>query len=465
MNRLRSFLQPAPHLPEITDPDVVKADYKYWRIRILYSMFIGYAFYYFTRKSFTFAMPGLIQDLGFDKTQLGILGSVLSITYGISKFASGVIVDRTNPRYMMAFGLMMTGVFNICFGLSSSLIFFAIFWGLNGLFQGLGAPPCAVFLTRWYSHSERGAWWSTWSVSHNVGGFLIPWVAGIALQYYGWRYAMYLPGVLCFVMGFFLINRLRDTPESLGLPSIEKFRQDKNGTKEVHEESINLTPTRILIDYVFKNPFIWLLAFSYFFVYAVREGINHWTALFLVESKGYSSIGANGCVSLFEVGGFFGSLAAGWSSDRFFKGKRGPVNVLFAAGMFLTIGLFWFVPQGLAVMDSVVMFLVGFTIFGPQMMIGLAAAELSHKQAVGSSNGFLGFFAYFGAAFAGYPLGYITQGWGWEGFFWALLICCVISTLLLIPLWAITGANVKPKPQPVDDSTEPFPAAPTTASS
>ena len=127
-----------------------------------------------------------------------------------------------------------------------------------------------------------------------MGGFLIPWIAGIALQYFGWRYAMYIPGVLCFVMGFFLINRFRDTPESLGLPPIEKFKNDQGGKSAVHDDdTVKLTATRILIDYVFKNPFIWLLAISYFFVYAVREGVNHWTALFLVESKGYSSIGAN----------------------------------------------------------------------------------------------------------------------------------------------------------------------------
>jgi sugar phosphate permease len=33
-------------------------------------MFTGYIFYYFTRKSFTFAMPALMADLGFDKAQL-----------------------------------------------------------------------------------------------------------------------------------------------------------------------------------------------------------------------------------------------------------------------------------------------------------------------------------------------------------------------------------------------------------
>lgn len=446
MKTLLNILQPAPHIPEIQDEEVIKKEYKYWRIRILYSMFIGYAFYYFTRKSFTFAMPGLIADLGFDKSQLGILGSILYITYGISKFASGVVGDKANPRYMMAFGLILTGVFNICFGLSSSIFFFALFWGLNGWFQGFGWPPCARFLTHWYSHSERGSWWSTWNVSHNVGGFLIPWVAGISLQYFGWRYAMFIPGFICIGVGIFLINRLRDTPQSLGFPPIEKFRNDYVGTNQTDlKQEKELSTREILIEYVLKNHYMWILAFAYFFVYIVRTGINDWTALFLVESKGYSSIGANGCVSLFEVGGFFGSLAAGWSSDRLFNAKRGPINVLFSVGMLLTITLFWFVPVGYPLLDSVLMFCVGFTIFGPQMMIGLAAAELSHKKAAATSTGFVGLFAYIGAASAGYPVGTITQMWGWNGFYLVLLSCCAISVLLLLPLWSVTANSAKIK--------------------
>jgi OPA family sugar phosphate sensor protein UhpC-like MFS transporter len=445
VNKLLTLLQPAPHIPELNDQDLIKTEYKYWRIRILYSMFIGYAFYYFTRKSFTFAMPGLIQDLGFDKSQLGILGSILSITYGISKFASGIIGDKTNSRYMMAFGLMLTGVCNICFGLSSSIFFFALFWGLNGWFQGFGWPPCARFLTQWYSQSERGSWWSTWNVSHNVGGFLIPWIAGIALQYFGWRYAMYIPGVLCILIGLFLINRLRDTPQSLGLPPIEKYRNDYLDKNEKDKEAEQLTTKQLLVDFVLKNSYIWILAFAYFFVYAVRTGINDWTALFLVESKGYSSIGANGCVSLFEVGGFFGSLAAGWSSDKIFGAKRGPINVLFTLGMLTFIGIFWMIPSGYSIFDSILMFCIGFSIFGPQMMIGLTAAELSHKKAAATSTGFVGFFAYIGAAFAGYPLGYITQEWGWQGFYWALLGCCIIALVLLTPLWSISAATMKSK--------------------
>ena len=436
-------MRPAPHIAEIQDPQLVNTEYKYWRIRILYSMFIGYVFYYFTRKSFTFAMPGLIQDLGFDKGQLGILGSVLYITYGISKFTSGIIGDRVNPRYMMAIGLIMTGICNILFGLSSSIFFFALFWGLNGWFQGFGWPPCARFLTQWYSHSERGSWWSTWNVSHNVGGFLIPWVVGFALQYFGWRYAMHVPGILCILVGLFLINRLRDTPQSLGLPPVEKYRNDYVDKMEAQGiSSQKLSTKTILVEYVLKNPYIWILAVAYTFVYIVRTGVNDWTALFLEEYKGYSRIGAVGCVSLFDAGGFFGSLAAGWSSDYFFKAKRGPVNVLFTLGTIISVALFWMTPAGLPLLDSILMFSIGFMVFGPQMMIGMAAAELSHKEAAATSTGFVGLFAYVGSAMAGYPLGTLAQTLGWQGFYCCLLICCAIAMILLIPLWSVTAASV-----------------------
>ena len=59
-----NILRPAPYAPEIQDPNEVKERYKYWRFRIFYGMYIGYIFYYFTRKSLTFAMPAMMQQLG-----------------------------------------------------------------------------------------------------------------------------------------------------------------------------------------------------------------------------------------------------------------------------------------------------------------------------------------------------------------------------------------------------------------
>ncbi len=398
-------------------------------------------------------MPGLIQDLNYDKSQLGLLGSIFAITYGISKFASGIISDQSNPRYFMALGLMLTGVFNILFGFSSSLMMFALFWGLNGWFQGFGWPPCARFLTHWYSHSERGSWWATWNVSHNIGAFIIPWIVGLCLHYFGWRAAMYVPGVLCILGGFFLINRLRDTPQSLGLPPIEKYRNDYAGQTAAELDERELT-ARELVMGVIKNKYIWMLAVAYFFVYIVRTGINDWTALFLIESKGYGRLGASGVVSLFEAGGFFGSLCAGWVSDRMFHARRGPVNLIFAVALLIAMTAFWLVPAGYPWLDSTSIFCIGFAIFGPQMLIGVAAAELSHKKAAATATGLTGFVAYMGAAMAGYPLGLIIDKMGWYGFFFAMIACCALSVLFLVPLWGVTKESMNAKKPPTTDGAE-----------
>ncbi|MBS0636177.1 MAG: hypothetical protein JSS12_01590, partial [Verrucomicrobia bacterium] len=71
----------------------------------------------------------------------------------------------------------------------------------------------------------------------------------------------------------------------------------------------------------------------------------------------------------------------------------------------------------------------------------MAAAELSHKKAAATSSGFTGSWAYLGAACAGYPLGLIIQSYGWDGFFAVLALCGVISSLMLLPLWAVKSSE------------------------
>ncbi len=432
---LLDFFKPPPHIKEIEDPDEVKQKYRYWRFRTFIGMYVGYLFYYFTRKSLIIAMPVMIADLGFTKVQLGILGSVLYISYGMSKFISGVAADRSNPRFFMGFGLILTGVCNILFGFSSSLLFFTIFWGLNGWFQGWGWPPCARLLTHWYSQKERGSWWGVWNTSHNVGGLAIAFIGAIVAASYGWRFAMFVPGVLCVFVGFFLIFCLRDTPQSLGLPEIEKYRGEVDVAQSGSQEK-ELSIKEILFEYVLKNRFIWILAAASFFVYVVRTAVNDWTAVYLCESKNYSLLKAGYCVGMFEIGGFFGSLAAGWISDHAFGGKRGPVNALFSIGVFGAFLMMWFFPGLHPIVHMGILFVMGFFVFGPQMLIGMAAAELSHKKAAGTATGFCGWFAYFGAAMACIPIGMIIDKFSWSGYLMVIGICSASAIILLVPLWS-----------------------------
>jgi OPA family sugar phosphate sensor protein UhpC-like MFS transporter len=160
-------------------------------------------------------------------------------------------------------------------------------------------------------------------------------------------------------------------------------------------------------------------------------------------------LSASGSVFWFEAGGIFGSLVAGWASDKVFQGRRGPINVLFSLAVVLAIvGLYW-VPHGMLFLDYWLMFTIGFLIFGPQMLIGMSAAELSHKKAAGTATGFAGWWAYLGAAAAGYPITKVVEIWGWQGFFVVLGSCGVIAAILLAPLW-----GMKSTPHPAVQATE-----------
>lgn len=435
LSALFGIFKPAPYLPEIQDSNLVDKTYRSWRIRTLYSMFIGYALYYFTRKSFTMAMPGIIADLGYTKAELGILGSIIAISYGFSKFFSGILSDKSSPRYFMAAGLIITGIINLMFGFSSSLIVFSVLWALNGWFQGFGWPACSRMLVQWYSKSERGSWWSTWNVCHNVGAFSIAVVGGYCVQHYGWRFGMYIPGVICILGGFYLINRLRDCPQAVGLPPIDVYRDDIQPS--VGQNVDNSSTWQTLVTSVFNNKYLWLLGFAYFFVYFARTAMNDWTPMYLIETKGYSIIGANSMATMIEVGGFFGNLTAGWASDRLFGARRGPVNVLFSLGIVLGILMFSMVPAGATWAESAALAFTGFMIFGPQMLIGVAAVELANKNAIATSSGFVCCISYLGAACAGYPLGKVIQELGWAGHFATMIGASVLAVLLLLPLWGI----------------------------
>ncbi|GAB3515585.1 MFS transporter [Photobacterium alginatilyticum] len=426
------YLKSPQSAPTVTDTKQVDEMYRHWRFHIMFTMYIGYAVFYFTRKSFNYALPAMIADLGIDKADIGMIGTLFYITYGCSKFLSGIISDRSNPRYFMGIGLIATGVINILFGFSSSLLVMTSLWVLNAWFQGWGWPPCSKLMTTWYSRSERGLWWSLWSTAHNVGGALIPLLVGFLTLHYSWRYGFIVPGLIAVVVGLVLCWRLRDKPVTLGLPTVGRWRKDSLELAQ-ENEGRGLSHSDILSKYVLSNKYIWLLAFSYVLVYIVRTAVNDWGNLYLTEQHGYSLITANTTLSLFEVGGFVGSLVAGWGSDRLFGGNRGPMNLIFSIGIFLSVAALWLMPITGFVLQAGCFFTIGFFVFGPQMLIGMAAAECSHKNSAGAATGFVGLFAYMGAALAGYPLALVMEYYHWSGFFTVISAAAAVVGLLLLP--------------------------------
>lgn len=61
-----------------------------WReFGLLYLTYMGFLL---SRKNYGFWLRSVISDLGYEKSQAGLLGSTLEITYGACSFLNGVVV-------------------------------------------------------------------------------------------------------------------------------------------------------------------------------------------------------------------------------------------------------------------------------------------------------------------------------------------------------------------------------------
>ena len=435
ISKLLSIYKPAAHAGRLP-ADRVDPAYRRFRLQVMLSIFFGYAGYYIVRKNFSLAKPYLIRDYGFTTGDVGLIAAGLSVAYGISKFVMGNVSDRSNPRYFMATGLIASGIINLFFGFLPSVWLMAALWFVNGWFQGMGWAPCARTLTHWFSDRERGTKFALWNIAHNVGGGIVGPVGSVAiLAFVSWTSVFYVPAILAITMGVLILIFLRDTPQSVGLPSIEEYKNDYPHT-QVEDREKELGAREILVHFVLNNKFLWILALANVFVYVVRYGVLDWAPTYLTAVKGSSYAMSRFQFFIYEYAGIPGTLLAGWLSDRYFSGRRAPVSIIYMILVSAAVVAYWLNPPGNWVIDSACLFLIGFLIYGPVMLIGVGAVDLVPKKAAGTAAGFTGLFGYMGGAvIAELGIGKVVQYVGWDGGIYMILGSCILSIILLAFTW------------------------------
>ena len=410
-------------------PEVAKK-FKYWQTRTIVMSMIGYALFYFVRKNLSIAMPEMQADLGITKTDLGLFLTLHGLLYGVSKFVNGFIGDRVNARYFMVVGLVLSAVCNLVFGFSSAVLVFGVVWMLNGWFQGMGFPPCARLLTHWIPPHQLATKMSVWNTSHSVGAGLVVIVCGYIVTM-GWRWCFYIPSVIALVGAVFLWIGLRDTPKSVGLPELQQKGEQDAVQKETSGEF-----KKFVRKQVFGNPYIWVLALANFFVYTVRYAVLDWGPTLLGEWKGISIHHAGWMVAAFEISGIIGMLVAGWVTDRFFGGRGPRVCVICMALATLFIALFWGLAHPPMWLATLLLGLAGFSIYGPQALVGIAAANIATKKAAATAVGFTGLFGYASTLLSGWGLGLLAQTLGWDYAIGTLVFVAIIGTVIFLFAWS-----------------------------
>jgi OPA family sugar phosphate sensor protein UhpC-like MFS transporter len=440
---LLSFFATGPDAPPLGDAAQVDSLYRRHRLRILLAITIGYSFVYTCRLAISVVKKPLIDEGIFSPVDLGLIGSALFWTYAAGKLVNGFLADHANMKVFFAAGIAISALLNIGMGFSTVLWISMLLWGLNGWFQGFGAPAGVVAMTNWFSNRERGRIYGIWSTAHSMGeGLTFVAVAGL-VSAFGWRAGYWGPGIFCLFVALAMYVLLQDRPRTLGLPTVADWRNDHWESGAKAQAGVLTTQLSIL-----KIPAVWVLALASATMYVTRYAINSWGVLYLQEARGYSLVEAGTLMMVNTLAGIAGCVAFGFISDKLFAARRPPANLLFAVCELSGLLLLFFGPATHATL------IVAFILYGIGLnglvtsLGGLFAVDITPKRAAGAVMGVIGVFSYIGAGVQEYVSGTLiergmtvaengvrTYDFGPVSLVW--IGASVVSMLLAATLWRV----------------------------
>lgn len=415
----------------------VMSVYKNYRLKALFSIFIGYVFYYIVRNNFALSTPYLMNELNLNKTQIGLLSSCMLIAYGISKGVMSSLADKASPKVYMATGLILCALVNVGLGFSFAFWMFAFFVICNGICQGMGVGPSFITIANWFPRRERGITGAIWNISHNIGGGIVAPIVGCSLALVGtenWQLACYIiPAILTVFAASIVVYSGKNSPVQEGLPELKDIvGEDAIAKKKSTDAPEHMSAWQIFCTYVLKNKNAWFISFVDVFVYMIRFGIISWLPIYLLHEKNFTKGQMSIAFLFFEWAAIPSTVFAGYLTDKFFKGRRMPLAIV--SMMLIFICLFGYWKSDSLFMVTVSAACVGCLIYVPQFLASVQTMEIVPSFAVGSAVGLRGFCSYiFGASCGTALFGIFVDLFGWDAGFYLLIsavVLCIIFCIL-----------------------------------
>jgi sugar phosphate permease len=254
-----------------------------------------------------------------------------------------------------------------------------------------------------------------------------------------WRYVFLVPAILFAVVGVFFFVLIRNRPEDVGLPTVNLDEEPLRTAGGEPGATLAANVLRTL-----QNPYLWILAGTFFLLDVNRYGFVNWMPAFLDAQ----SIGDAGpllanfkkatTLCIHPLAGSAGAILAGWASDRFFGGRRAPVIVVLLTLLGVFSILFPYLDPRNTPLVVLVVAAVGFCTYGPHiLMVGHAAQDFGRKSGAAGASGFIDALGYIGASLAGWAAGRLIKSQGYEITFVTFGSAAFLAALLACIIWKV----------------------------
>jgi OPA family glycerol-3-phosphate transporter-like MFS transporter len=152
---------------------------------------------------------------------------------------------------------------------------------------------------------------------------------------------------------------------------------------------------------------------------------------YLQEVRGLAPDGAAYVALVLPLAGAVGAVGAGWLSDRFFAGRRGPVATALLALLAVSVWAYGRLDTDSWLLDVLVLGSIGVCTYGPDMLLAAAGTlDVGPPRGAAAAVGFVNGIGYFGAILAGAGLGVVVDWLGWGAAFHCLVGAAAAAALV-----------------------------------
>lgn len=396
---------------------------------------------------------------------LAYLDSAFLTAYALCMFVSGIIAERTNLRYLITLGSILSGLGLIAFGLARpfdihSMAFFLTIQALSGAVQSIGWPVVVTCVGNWFGPTKRGLIYGLWNSHTNLGNILGAIIAGFFVQG-DWALSFIVPGAIMIAVGLLLFLFLVPTPQDVDMRPPSNERPATKSTQssmanisgydlfdQAEQQQVAKTQNdRKAVTFMtaVRIPGVIEYSLCLFFSKLVSYTFLYWLPRYIAASTSNDSEDSAYASTPFDFGGIAGAILAGYVSDKY------SASGLTCNAMLLLAIPSMFVYQQYGTYSSLsniaLQALVGALVNGPYCLITTAvSAELGNRvtdgRAMATVSAIIDGMGSLGAVLGPLFAGLVSKSGNWEPVFMMLMISDVLAALCLI---RVTTEEIKKK--------------------
>ncbi len=238
-------------------------------------------------------------SFGLSLAYIGLLVTCFEGATGFFQIPAGFLGERFGERVLLAVGTLITAVSFMCLGFVEGLVALVALLIVGGVGAAVQHPLAASMVSKAYNDNGRRMALGTYNFSGDIGKFLFPALAAVALSQISWHLVCAGFGFFgcVLVIALFIILKRARVGESTFSQTNQKAAAKTNGWGIVNKGAFSTLSFIAIVDTAVRTGFIIFGPFLF-----IQKGIQ-------AESVGFA-------LSLLFVGGAAGKFMCGALAER-----------------------------------------------------------------------------------------------------------------------------------------------------